>query len=164
MTLVDEGRKAPAFRLPDQNGDEHALKDYAGRPVVLFFYPKDDTPGCTKEACAFRDMLPDFHGVDAVVIGVSPDGVASHAKFAGKHDLPFVLLADVPRGASGGEKGTPAVCDEYGVWQEKSMYGRKYMGVVRTTYLIDAAGRVARRWDKVKVPGHAEAVLEAVRA
>lgn len=157
MPLIEEGRKAPAFTLKDGEGTKHALKDYAGRPVVLYFYPKDDTSGCTKEACQFRDALPEFEAADAVVFGVSPDDVKSHAKFAAKHELNFPLLADPP-----GEDGTPKVCDKYGVWQEKSMYGRTYMGVVRTTYLIGPDGKVARRWDKVKVPGHAEAVLKAV--
>ena len=154
MPLIDTGRKAPAFTLKDQDGRPHALASYAGRPVVLYFYPKDDTSGCTAEACAFRDGLPEFNASEAVVLGVSPDDEASHAKFAAKFDLTFPLLADH------GSK----VCEQYGVWQEKSMYGRKYMGVVRTTYLINGAGKVARRWDRVKVPGHAEEVLEAVRA
>ncbi len=163
MPLVDEGKKAPAFTLADQNGDKHALKDYAGQPVVLYFYPKDDTSGCTKEACQFRDLRPKFKRSKAAVFGVSPDSVESHAKFAAKHDLNFTLLADPPGKPKDGEsKGTPKVCDKYGVWQEKSMYGRTYMGVARTTYLIDADGKVAKRWDKVKVPGHAEAVLEAI--
>jgi peroxiredoxin Q/BCP len=165
MPLVDQGRKAPAFTLPDQHGRKHALKDHLGKPVVLYFYPKDDTSGCTKEACAFQDLLPKFKGSKAVVFGVSPDDVKSHAKFADKHGLDLTLLADVPvKSGDGDDKGTPRICDKYGVWQEKSMYGRKYKGVVRTTYLINADGKVARRWEKVKVPGHAEEVLEAVKA
>lgn len=159
MPLVEVGKKAPAFTLRDQDGKKHQLKDDAGRPVVVYFYPKDDTSGCTKEACAFRDLLPKFHKSKAVVFGVSPDDEKSHAKFVAKHDLNFTLLADVP-----GADGLPKVCEKYGVWQEKSMYGRKYMGVVRTTYLIDVDGKVARRWDNVKVPGHAEEVLEAVKS
>jgi peroxiredoxin Q/BCP len=159
MPLIEEGKKAPAFTLPDEAGKKRALKDYAGRPVVLYFYPKDSTSGCTKEACAFRDELPKFKKSKAVVLGVSPDSEQSHARFAEKHGLNFTLLADVP-----GAGGTPKVCDRYGVWQDKSMYGRKYKGVVRTTYLIDAGGKVARRWDKVKVDGHAEDVLAAIRA
>ena len=159
MSLIEEGRVAPAFTLPDQDGRKHALKSYRGRPVVLYFYPKDDTSGCTKEACAFRDLLPEFESADAAVLGVSPDSVASHRKFADRHGLPFTLLADEPKG----EEAPPAVCEKYGVWQRKSMYGRTYMGVVRTTYLIDAAGKVVRRWDKVRVPGHADAVLAALR-
>ena len=157
--LIESGKKAPAFTLPDQNGDKHALKDLVGKPIVLFFYPKDDTSGCTKEACQFRDQLPDFKKVKASVFGISPDGVESHRKFVDKHDLNFTLLADDARD----KDDHPKVCHKYGVWQEKSMYGRKYMGVVRTTYLIGPDGKVAHRWDKVKVPGHADAVLEAIR-
>ena len=165
MTLIDEGKKAPAFSLVDQAGKKHALKDYAGRPVVLYFYPKDNTSGCTKEACEFRDLLPRFERSKAVVLGISPDSEKSHANFVAKHDLNFTLLADVPvkSGNDADDKGTPQVCTKYGVWREKSNYGRKYMGVVRTTYLVDGAGKVVRRWDKVKVAGHAEEVLEAVK-
>ncbi len=159
MPLIDEGRVAPAFTLPDQDGTSHPLNSYRGGPVVLYFYPKDDTSGCTKEACAFRDQLPAFESLDATILGVSPDPVAKHRAFADAHELPFTLLSDAP--ATDGD--APRVCDRYGVWQEKSMYGRTYMGVVRTTYLLDADGRVARRWDKVRVPGHADAVLEALR-
>lgn len=158
MPLIDVGKKAPALALKDQDGNSHALKDYAGKPVVLFFYPKDDTSGCTMEACQFRDMLPDFSKLDAVVLGVSPQDEKSKAKFAAKHDLNFPLLADVKTDAN----GNPAICEKYGVWAEKSMYGKKYMGVQRTTYLIGPDGKVAQRWDKVKVPGHADAVLEAL--
>ncbi len=157
--LIDPGKKAPAFTLPDQDGVKHALKDGLGGPVVLFFYPKDDTSGCTAEACQFRDQLPDFTKAKAAVFGISPDSVESHRKFVDKHGLNFTLLADAGRDAD----DHPKVCLKYGVWQEKSMYGRKYMGVVRTTYLIDPAGKVARRWDKVKVPGHAAEVLAAIR-
>lgn len=127
--------------------------------VVLYFYPKDDTSGCTSEACQFRDMLPRFKRSKAVVLGVSPDSQESHAKFKAKHELNFSLLSDAK-----GEDGTPKMCDKYGVWVEKSMYGRKYMGVQRTTYLIGDDGKVIERWDKVKVPDHGEAVLEAIRA
>jgi thioredoxin-dependent peroxiredoxin len=154
MPLIDEGRKAPAFSLHDQSGKVHSLKDYAGRPVVLYFYPKDDTPGCTTEACSFRDALPDFSKVKATVLGVSVLDTASKAKFATKHSLNFPLLADPDH----------AVADKYGAWQEKSMYGRKYMGVARITYLIDASGTVAKRWDKVSVSTHADEVLAAVKA
>jgi peroxiredoxin Q/BCP len=157
--MIEVGRKAPAFTLPDQHGRKHAQRDGAGRPMVLYFYPKDDTPGCTQEACEFRDLLPRFDGAGATVFGISPDSSASHAEFAGKLGLDFTLLADAP-----GRDGVPRVCAKYGVWQEKLMFGRKTMGVVRTTYLIDAAGRVARRWDRVSVPGHAADVLEAVKA
>src|SRR6185295_9604639 len=146
MPLVEPGRKAPAFSLPDQEGRPHRLKDYAGRPLILYFYPKDDTPGCTTEACAFRDLLPKFKPSKATVLGVSILDEASKAKFAGKYDLNFPLLADPDH----------EVADKYGVWQKKSRYGRSYMGIVRTTYLIGADGKVARRWDNVKVDGHAE--------
>lgn len=154
MALIDPGRKAPAFALPDQHGSIHTLSDYQGRPVVLFFYPKDDTSGCTKEACGFRDALPDFSKVDATVLGISILDTKSKARFAAKYDLTYPLLADEDH----------AVCEKYGVWQEKSMYGRKYMGIARVTYLIDAAGNIARRWDAVKVDDHATEVLEAVNA
>jgi len=159
VTLTEPGKKAKVFTLSDQDGKKHALKDYLGKPVVLYFYPKDDTSGCTKEACQFRDQQPDFKKAKAVVFGVSPDSVESHRKFVDKHELNFTLLSD-PKDS----EGNPKICEKYGVWQEKSMYGRKYMGVVRTTYLIDASGKVARRWDKVKVPGHADEVLEAIQS
>lgn len=157
VPLIEPGKKAPAFTLKDQDGEKHSLKEYIGRHVVLYFYPKDDTSGCTKQACQFRDASRDFEGVDAVILGVSPDDEASHRKFTDKHELNFTLLAD-PRDAT----DTPKVCDKYGVWQEKSMYGRKYMGVVRTTYLIGPDGKVLHRWDKVKVPGHDQVVLEQI--
>ena len=150
--LIEPGRTAPAFPLADQHGEKHRLSQYNGKWVVLFFYPKDDTPGCTKEACQFRDASGDIASKDAVVLGISPQDVKSKAKFADKHGLEFPLLADE------GSK----TCEKYGVWQEKSMYGRTYMGVARTTYLIDPNGKVAQRWDKVKVPGHADAVLVAI--
>jgi peroxiredoxin Q/BCP len=152
MPLVEPGKKAPAFSLTDQDGKVHRLSDYAGRPVVLFFYPKDDTPGCTKEACAFRDNLPRFKASKAAVFGISILDEASKARFAEKFDINYPLLADADH----------AVADKYGVWQKKSLYGRSFMGNVRTTYLIDAAGKVRRRWDNVKVDGHAEAVMAAV--
>lgn len=154
MGLIEPGRKAPDFALTDQSGTTHRLSEYAGRPVVLYFYPKDDTPGCTQEACDFRDRLPKFRRSRAAVLGVSILDEKSKAKFASKHDLNFPLLADPDH----------AVAEKYGVWQEKSRYGRKYMGIVRTTYLIDGDGKVARRWDNVKVTGHADEVYEAVRA
>ena len=152
MPLVEPGKKAPAFNLKDQHGKTHRLADYAGRPLVLYFYPKDDTPGCTKEACAFRDNLPKFKASKAAVLGVSILDEASKAKFADKYDLNFPLLADADH----------AVAEKYGVWQKKSLYGRSFMGIVRTTYLIDADGKVARRWDNVKVDGHADEVISAV--
>jgi peroxiredoxin Q/BCP len=152
--MIDPGKKAPVFSLPDQEGEKHALADYAGRPVVLYFYPKDDTPGCTKESCAFQDNLPKFKKSKAAVFGVSVLNSASKAKFAAKYGLTFPLLADEDH----------AVMEKYGVWQEKSMYGKKYMGVARTTYLIGPDGKVVKRWDGVKVDGHAEEVLAAVQA
>ncbi len=153
MALIEPGKKAPAFSLPDQAGQAHSLADYAGQPVVIYFYPKDDTPGCTKESCAFQDNLPKFKKSKAVVLGMSMLDAKSKAKFAKKYDLTFPLLADEDH----------SVMEKYGVWQEKSMYGRKYMGVARTTYLIGADGKVVKRWDGVKVEGHAEEVLAAVQ-
>lgn len=152
MALVEPGRKAPAFALPDQDGKTHRLRDYAGRPLILYFYPKDDTPGCTLEACAFRGALPDFKKGRAAVLGVSVLDAASKARFARKHRLDFPLLADPDH----------AVADKYGVWMKKSLYGRSYMGLGRVTYLIGPNGKVARRWDNVKVDGHAADVLRVV--
>ena len=152
MPLIDPGRKAPAFSLKDQHGKTHKLADYAGRPVVLYFYPKDDTPGCTKESCDFQAALPGLEPSNAAVLGVSILDEASKAKFAKKHGLTFPLLADADH----------AVAEKYGVWQEKSRYGRKYMGIARTTYLIGPDGKVAQRWDNVKVDGHVDAVAETL--
>ena len=154
MPVIEPGQKAPAFSLPDQHGTIHTLASYAGRPLVIYFYPKDDTSGCTKEACTFQETLPRFETSKAAVLGVSVLGTDSKAKFAKKYGLSFPLLADEDHG----------VAEKYGVWQKKSLYGRSFMGNVRTTYLIDRNGNVAKRWDNVKVPGHAEAVLEAVEA
>ena len=154
MPVIEPGRKAPSFSLKDQEGRAHGLKEYAGRPLILYFYPKDDTPGCTKEACAFRDSLHDLGKSKAAVLGVSVLDVASKARFARKHQLNFPLLADPDH----------EVAEKYGAWKKKSMYGKTYMGVARTTYLIGPDGKVARRWDDVKVDGHARDVLEAVRA
>ena len=151
--MIEPGKKAPLFSLPDQTGTTHNLADYAGRPVVVYFYPKDDTPGCTTESCAFQDNLPTFTKSKAVVLGVSVLDSKSKAKFAEKYGLKFPLLADPDH----------AVIEKYGAWQEKSMYGKKYMGVARTTYLIGPDGKVAKRWDGVKVDGHAEEVLAAVQ-
>jgi peroxiredoxin Q/BCP len=152
--LIEVGIKTPDFQLADQNGKTHQLKAYLGKWVVLYFYPRDNTSGCTKEACQFQEDIAGFIKSKAVVMGVSPDGVESHKKFAGKYSLSFPILADL------GSK----VCSAYGVWQQKSMYGRKYMGVVRTTYLIDPRGKVAWRWDKVSVPGHHHEVLAKINA
>lgn len=152
--MIDEGKAAPAFHLADQAGEKHRLSQYKGQWVVLYFYPKDNTPGCTTQACGFRDAEDAVQARGAVVLGISPDDEKSKAKFASKYGLNFPILAD--EGAK--------VCSKYGVWQEKSMYGRTYMGVVRTTFLIDPQGKVAKRFDKVKVKGHTEAVLEALDA
>jgi thioredoxin-dependent peroxiredoxin len=152
MALIEPGKKAPAFALKDQNGNVHRLSDYAGRPVVLYFYPKDDTPGCTKEACDFQANLSTYKPTKAAILGVSILDEKSKAKFATKYGLTFPLLADPDH----------EIADKYGVWQEKSRYGRKYMGIARTTYLIGPDGKVAKRWDNVKVDGHAEAVADAL--
>jgi peroxiredoxin Q/BCP len=146
------GSRAPAFRLPSDSGTLVALQDFTGRPVVLYFYPKDDTPGCTTEACDFRDNWQAVRATGAAVLGVSPDGVASHREFRQKYELPFTLLADEDH----------AVAEAYGAWGEKTMYGRKYFGVLRTTYLIDSRGKVARVFERVKPLGHAAAVLAAL--
>jgi peroxiredoxin Q/BCP len=154
MSLIDRGHKAPAFTLNDQHGKTHKLSDYAGRPVVLYFYPKDDTPGCTKESCDFRDNLVKFSASKAAVLGISILDEASKLKFAEKYELNFPLLADKDH----------AIAEKYGVWQEKMNYGKAYMGIVRTTYLIGKDGTVAERWDKDSVTGHADEVLAAVKA
>jgi peroxiredoxin Q/BCP len=153
MTLA-VGDKAPDFTLPTDGGGKISLKSLKGKPVVLYFYPKDDTSGCTAEACAFRDATPDFSQVKAEIVGISRDSVTSHDKFKKKYKLPFPLASD--------EDGK--VCEAYGTWVEKSMYGRKYMGIERSTFLIDGKGMIRAIWRKVKVPGHAVDVLEAVKA
>ena len=152
--MIEPGTKAPDFTLPRDGGGEVSLSDLAGRPVVLYFYPRDDTSGCTKEAVAFTELMPEFEAAGAAVLGVSKDSVAKHDKFRDKHDLKVTLLSD----------DDSDVCERYGVWVEKSMYGKTYMGIERSTFLIDGAGTVREVWRKVKVPGHAEAVLEAVKA
>ncbi|MBN2172194.1 MAG: thioredoxin-dependent thiol peroxidase [Candidatus Krumholzibacteriota bacterium] len=146
---LEEGTKAPAFALPDQDGATHRLSSYAGQWVLVYFYPKDNTPGCTKEACAIRDRLPDFRKLGIQVLGVSKDSVASHAKFAARHDLPFTLLSDESH----------AMIEKYGAWQRKTMAGRTYMGIVRMSYLVDPAGRIARVYPTVKPAEHADEVL-----
>ncbi len=151
--MIEENKKAPQFTLPDQNGNKVSLKDFLGQKVVLYFYPKDNTPGCTKEACDFRDSIEDFKKIKAVVLGVSPDSVESHKKFAGKYDLPFPLLSDP------GKK----VLEKYGVWKEKSMYGRKYMGVERTTVVIDEKGKILKIFPRVKVKGHVDQVKKVLQ-
>ena len=150
--MVSVGKSAPAFTLDTDSGERLSLKDLKGRPVVLYFYPKDDTPGCTVEACEFRDAFPRFKGTKAVILGISPDSVASHVKFKTKFDLPFTLLADPDH----------AIAEKYGVWQKKSMYGRTYMGIARTTFVIDKDGKVAKVFEKVKPKGHAEEVEQAI--
>ena len=156
MTTTTEvptvGAFAPDFTLLTDAGAPLTLSALRGRTVVLFFYPKDDTSSCTVEACEFRDLLPRFESLDAIVLGISPDPVKSHVKFRDKYELSYPLLADVEH----------AVAESYGVWREKQLYGRRYMGVVRSTFVIDADGRVARVFENVKSAGHAEAVAEAV--
>jgi len=151
--MLKPGMRAPAFSLPSDQGKTVALKDLKGKKVVLYFYPKDDTSGCTTEACEFRDNWATVRKAGAVVLGVSPDPVASHARFRDKYDLPFPLLADVDH----------LVAEAYGVWGEKSMYGRKYFGILRTTFIIDEGGKVTRVFEKVKPSGHAAEVLAALR-
>ncbi|MFO1407307.1 MAG: peroxiredoxin [Steroidobacteraceae bacterium] len=147
-------RKVPDFSLPSSSGKAWKLSESAGRKVVVYFYPKDNTSGCTRESVAFRDLHAEFRKAKAVVVGVSPDSVASHCRFRDKFDFPFELLSDEEQ----------AACRLFGVWKEKSLYGRKYMGVERSTFLIDAAGVLRREWRKVKVDGHAEEVLAAAKA
>lgn len=151
---LDAGDKAPDFTLPTDGGGKLSLASLKGRKTVLYFYPKDDTSGCTKEALGFRDALADFEAAGTAVIGVSKDSVAKHDRFKAKYDLNFPLVADEECQA----------CEAWGVWVEKSMYGRKYMGIERATFLIGADGKIARAWRKVKIPGHVEEVLEAARA
>jgi len=152
MAHPQVGDQAPDFSLPSDNGII-SLSSLKGAPVVVYFYPKDDTSGCTKEAIAFSQLKPEFDKIGIKIIGVSPDNAEKHAKFRKKHELTVELAADEDKTA----------LEAFGVWAEKSMYGRKYMGVERTTFLIDKEGRVVKVWEKVKVPGHAEAVLEAAR-
>lgn len=147
---MNEGDKAPGFTLESSEGKKVSLADFKGKNrVVLYFYPKDDTPGCTVEACEFRDNIKKIQGRDAVVLGVSPDGAASHSRFIDKFKLPFLLLADEEK----------KVCKDYGVWVKKSMYGKEYMGVARTTFVIGKDGRIEKIFEKVKPEGHAEEVL-----
>lgn len=156
MPLLDPSDRFPNFDLPDQHGRRHRASDYQGRSVIIYFYPKDDTPTCTRQACAFQSILPRLNRLRVPVLAVSPDDQASHARFAKAFGLKFPLLADVP-----GRGGVPTLCDAAGAWGEKLLYGRRYLGVVRTTYLIDAEGLVVRRGDRVRVSGHVEAVAAA---
>lgn len=150
---IEEGSKAPAFTLKADDGSKVKLSDLKGHPVVLYFYPKDDTPGCTKEACAFRDRSKELEKLGAKVFGVSPDSVESHVKFKEKYELNFPLLADTDH----------EVAEKFGAWREKNMYGKKSMGIQRSTYLIDGSGKVAKLWKKVSVDGHDEQVIEALK-
>lgn len=150
--MLEVGKKAPNFTLLDQNGNKHSLKDYLGKKVILYFYPKDNTSGCTKEACSFRDIYPDIKKKGAVVIGISKDSVKSHKSFEEKNDLPFILLSD---------EDTKFI-QKYDVWKEKSMYGRKYMGIERSTYLIDEKGKIIETYQKVKPADNPKEVLEAL--
>jgi peroxiredoxin Q/BCP len=152
MTELKEGHSAPAISLETDSGQPFTLAALKGKNVVLYFYPKADTPGCTKEACEFRDTTKKFTKANTVIVGVSPDSTKSQSKFKEKFDLPFVLLADLDH----------KTCEDYGVWKEKSMYGKKYMGVERTTFVIDPKGRIKKIFPKVKVEGHAEEVLAAI--
>ncbi len=152
--MIEDGKKAPDFSLPDDTGTKVQLTKLKGRPVVVYFYPKDDTSGCTREAKDFTCLADAFAAEGAELIGISPDSPASHKKFKSKHELSIRLLADEQKDAA----------NAYGVWVEKSMYGRKYMGIERSTFLIDKTGKLVKSWRKVRVPGHAEEVLEAVRA
>jgi thioredoxin-dependent peroxiredoxin len=154
MAILDIGSPPPDFTLPRDGGGTITLSGLRGKPVILYFYPKDDTSGCTQEAIEFSGLRPQFEKLGATVIGMSPDPVKKHDKFKTKHDLKVDLVADEDK----------AIIEAYGLWVEKSMYGRKYMGVERTTYLIDSAGKIAKIWNKVKVPGHAAEVLEATKA
>lgn len=154
MPIPQAGTAAPDFTLPTDADAPLRLSSLRGKPVVLFFYPKDDTSGCTKEACSFRDALPRFEQMNATILGISPDSTKSHRKFKDKYNLPYTLLADEDH----------AVAEQYGVWAEKSMYGRKYMGILRTTFVIDATGKIARVFEKVKPDEHATEVAEAVAA
>jgi thioredoxin-dependent peroxiredoxin len=154
MARLEAGDKAPAFTLPDQDGNPVSLSDFAGSPVVVYFYPADDTPGCTKEACQFNENLSAFERSGATVVGISPDGAAKHVKFRDKYGLTFPLLSDPDHG----------VMEAYGAWGEKTLYGKKSVGTIRSTFLIDAEGKVSRAWYSVKADGHAAKVLEVLVA
>jgi peroxiredoxin Q/BCP len=151
---IQAGDKAPDFALPTDGGGEVSLSALKGKTLILYFYPKDNTPGCTTQACAFRDALPDFSKIGAEVIGVSKDSVRKHDNFKTKHGLTFTLASDTDND----------VCERYGVWKEKSMYGRKFMGIERSTFLIDGDGIVRKAWRKVKVAGHVDDVLAEAQA
>ena len=152
--MIEAGRAAPAFTLPSADGSKVSLKDFRGQAVVIYFYPKDDTTGCTTQACGIRDQWSEFQDAGAVVVGISPDSVASHARFAAKYNLPHILLADPDH----------RVIEKYGAWGEKKLYGRTYQGVMRSTVLVDRGGKVVASWPKVQPRQHADQVLEAIRA
>src|SRR5271167_2434284 len=154
MPKLEAGATAPAFTLPDQDGKPVKLSDFKGQRVIVYFYPADDTPGCTKEACQFNDNLRAFSRAEVAVVGISPDGAEKHKRFAKKYALKFPLLSDP----------THATMEKYGAWGEKTLYGKKSVGVIRSTFLIDEKGKVARAWYSVKADGHADKVLEAARA
>jgi len=153
MPRLETGNKAPTFSLPDQDGKKVALKDFKGAPVVVYFYPADDTPGCTKEACQFNENLTTFNRAGVKVLGISPDGAIKHQRFKEKYGLKFPLLSDPEHG----------VMESYGAWGEKTMYGKKSTGVIRSTFLIDAKGAVQRAWYNVRADGHAAKVLEEIK-
>lgn len=151
MARLEPGAKAPAFTLPDKDGNKVSLAQFAGRKVVVYFYPADDTPGCTKEACQFNDNLRAFNRADVAVVGISPDGAEAHERFASKYGLKFPLLSDQSH----------KVMERYGAYGEKTLYGKKTVGVIRSTFLVDERGKIARAWYSVKADGHADKVLEA---
>ena len=154
MPIPPEGSKAPEFDLPASNGGNIALKDLRGKNIVVYFYPKDNTPGCTVEACGLRDSFKEIEKLNAVILGVSPDSLKSHDKFISKFQLPFTLLADEEK----------KMCQDYGVWVEKSMYGKKYMGVARTTFIINKDGKIAKVFEKVRPEGHHQEILAALKS
>ena len=154
FTLMNIGDQVPDLKLPASNGEQVSLKDFEGKYIVLYIYPKDDTPGCTKQACAFRDTHKDFEDLNAVIIGLSKDGESSHEKFINKYELPFLLLSDE----------NLELMKVFGAWKEKSMYGRTFLGVQRSTFLIDPQGKVVHIWPKVRVAGHIEKVLEELKS
>ena len=154
MSSIEAGKKAPAFTLPNQDGEKVALRDLAGQDVVVYFYPRDDTPGCTKEACHFRDLQSAFDAVGVSVLGISADSVRAQGNFSAKHTLSMPLLSDPER----------TVLEAWGIWGEKKNYGRTYMGIIRSTFLFDAEGTLVEAWRKVRVKGHADAVLERARS
>ncbi|MEJ2543856.1 MAG: thioredoxin-dependent thiol peroxidase [Calditrichaceae bacterium] len=151
--MLKVGQSVPQFSLPDQSGENHNINDYKGKWVILYFYPKDLTPGCTTEACNFQDALPDFNSIDAVIFGISKDSVSKHKKFAEKYNLQFSLLSDENND----------ICEQFGVWQKKSMYGKEYMGIVRSTFLVNPEGKIAKVYPKVNVKEHHAEILNDLK-